>query len=82
MTIMTSSPGDAEADALALVRAVMTDDREAAHAILSHCDLRAVAADLAFRTALLTVADFRSRERALASITAIQRDRAANEAAE
>jgi hypothetical protein len=71
---------DVERDALALIRASIEDDQEAAKAILGHCDLRAVAEDLAFQAAALALLDFGSRDRALAYIAAIQHDRAGDEA--
>lgn len=74
------SYADDERDALALIKAVIEDDQEAGEIILDHCDLRAVAEDLAFRAAMLALADFRSQENALAWITSIQHDRAADEA--
>lgn len=75
------SHADTERDALALIKAVIGEDHEAAEVILDHSDLRAVAEEMALRTALLTVADCGSRERALAAITEIQRSWAAGEAA-
>jgi hypothetical protein len=74
-----SSP-DVERDALALIKASIEEDQEATEVILGHCDLRAVAEDLAFRAACLALINFRSQERALTWITAIQHDWAADEA--
>lgn len=71
---------DAQRDAIALIRASLEDDQEAAGVILDHCDLRAVAAELAYRADVFASWACRGPDRALAFLAQVQQDWAEAEA--
>lgn len=74
------SRADDQRDAIALIRASIEGDQEATSILLDHCDLRAVAAELAYRADVLASIAFRRPERAHAFIAQLQADWAADEA--